>query len=102
MQSNNGGFNLGGINATGQIMETSFSMIDKDTPRDVYLKQSPVDGKNMQLVFSDEFEVEGRSFYPVRCHFGSCCRPPSHLILLRVTTPSGKLLICITGLVFLA
>lgn len=66
MQDNNGGYNLGGINATGQIMEASFSLIDKDTPLDVHTKASPVDGKSMQLVFSDEFEVEGRSFYPVR------------------------------------
>ena len=66
MQDNNGGYNLGGINATGQIMETAFRLIDKDTPLDAYSKASPVDGKNMQLVFSDEFELEGRSFYPVR------------------------------------
>lgn len=62
--SNNGGYNLGGINATGQVMEGIFSLIDKDTPQSVYSKTSPVDGKTMQLVFSDEFETEGRSFYP--------------------------------------
>lgn len=64
MMSNNGGYNLGGINATGQIMETSYSLVDKDTPQDVRTKISPVDGRVMQLVFSDEFETEGRSFYP--------------------------------------
>lgn len=46
-------------------MEGIFSLIDKDTPQSVYSKTSPVDGKTMQLVFSDEFETEGRSFYPV-------------------------------------
>ncbi|KIM32090.1 glycoside hydrolase family 16 protein [Serendipita vermifera MAFF 305830] len=64
VQTNNGGYNLGGINATGQITQTSFSLIDKDTPQELYTKASPVDGRTMQLVFSDEFEVEGRSFYP--------------------------------------
>jgi len=65
MQDNLGGYNLGGINATGQVPQTQFSLIDKDTPPDAYEKASPVDGRTMQLVFSDEFEVEGRTFYPV-------------------------------------
>lgn len=64
-QSNNGAFNMGGINATGQISETVFSLIDKDTPESFHTKVSPVDGRNMVLVFSDEFETEGRTFYPV-------------------------------------
>jgi hypothetical protein len=63
--STNGGFNLGGINSTGQINEGVFALIDNDTPQEVRTKVSPVDGRTMQLVFSDEFEVEGRSFYPV-------------------------------------
>jgi hypothetical protein len=63
--SNNGGYNLGGINSTGQINEGVFSLIDKDTPAEFHTKASPVDGRTMQLVFSDEFEVEGRTFYPV-------------------------------------
>jgi len=62
--SKNNGFNLGGINATGQIMEGRFSLIDKDTPRDVYTKTSPSDGRQLQLVFSDEFNVDGRTFWP--------------------------------------
>jgi hypothetical protein len=56
---------MGGINATGQISETVFSLIDKDTPQNLYTKVSPVDGRTMQLVFSDEFETEGRTFFPV-------------------------------------
>lgn len=60
----NSGFNLGGINATGQIMEGRFSLIDKDTPQDVYTKTSPYDGRQLQLVFSDEFNVDGRTFWP--------------------------------------
>jgi beta-glucanase (GH16 family) len=62
--SKNGGFNLGGINATGQVMEGRFSLIDKDTPQDVYTKASPYDGRQLQLVFSDEFNINGRTFWP--------------------------------------
>ena len=62
--SKNSGFNLGGINATGQIMEGRFSLIDKDTPQDVYTKISPYDDRQLQLVFSDEFNVDGRTFWP--------------------------------------
>ena len=62
--SKNGGFNLGGINATGQVMEGRFSLIDKDTPQEVYTKLSPYDGRQLQLVFSDEFNVDGRTFWP--------------------------------------
>jgi hypothetical protein len=94
--SNNGGYNLGGINATGQVMEGIFSLIDKDTPQDAYTKASPVDGKNMQLVFSDEFETEGRSFYPVSGSFFSRPMDPNKRID-RATTPSGKLLTFTTG-----
>lgn len=40
-------------------------MIDPDTPEDVYTKKSYVDSsKELQLVFSDEFNVDGRTFYP--------------------------------------
>ena len=63
--SSNGGYNVGGINATGQVMEGAFALIDKDTPLSVRTKPSPVDGREMQLVFSDEFEKDDRTFYPV-------------------------------------
>lgn len=62
--SKNGGFNLGGINATGQVMEGRFSLIDKDTPQEVYTKTSPYDNRQLQLVFSDEFNIDGRTFWP--------------------------------------
>lgn len=39
-------------------------MIDKETPDDVRKKVSLADGSEMQLVFSDEFNTDGRSFYP--------------------------------------
>ncbi|KJA25874.1 glycoside hydrolase family 16 protein [Hypholoma sublateritium FD-334 SS-4] len=65
-QSNLGGFNIGGINATGQVSTIpGKALIDPDTPEDVYTKKSYVDSsQDLQLVFSDEFNVDGRSFYP--------------------------------------
>ncbi|KAF9026905.1 glycoside hydrolase family 16 protein [Hymenopellis radicata] len=66
MLSTQGGFNLGGINASGQVpvIPGNFGLIDIDTPKDVYTKLSWETGEEMQLVFSDEFNVDGRSFYP--------------------------------------
>jgi len=65
--STRGGFNLGGANATGQIPKFigNFGLIDQDTPKSAYTKTSWADGKTeMRLVFSDEFNTDGRSFYP--------------------------------------
>ncbi|KAJ2914672.1 hypothetical protein MD484_g5735, partial [Candolleomyces efflorescens] len=65
-QTNQGGFNLGGINATGQIpdMVGNYGLIDLDTPKSAYTKKSLETGEDLVLVFSDEFNVEGRTFYP--------------------------------------
>jgi hypothetical protein len=59
------GFNLGGINGTGQVPQlTNFpKLIDDDTPGSAYT-HSGTDGKKYSLVFSDEFNKDGRSFYP--------------------------------------
>ena len=38
------------------------SLIDSDTPDSAKTKKG-VDGKNLQLVFSDEFNQDGRTFY---------------------------------------
>ena len=46
-------------------MQSSFSLIDPDTPQSAYTKpgiRNP--SEELQLVFSDEFNVEGRTFYP--------------------------------------
>ncbi|KAF8737204.1 Glycoside hydrolase family 16 protein, partial [Rhizoctonia solani] len=61
-----GGYNLGGINASGQVPEITgnFALIDKDTPKSAYTHISLEDGSEWDLVFSDEFNTEGRSFYP--------------------------------------
>ncbi|THV05200.1 glycoside hydrolase family 16 protein [Dendrothele bispora CBS 962.96] len=59
------GFNLGGINGSGQIPDLPGlpALIDADTPTDAYTRTG-TDGKKYNLVFSDEFENPGRSFYP--------------------------------------
>ncbi len=41
----------------------NFGLIDADTPEDAYTFTSWRDGSEWQLVFSDEFETEGRTFY---------------------------------------
>ncbi|KIK67788.1 glycoside hydrolase family 16 protein [Collybiopsis luxurians FD-317 M1] len=54
-----------GINASGQVPEIgNFGLIDLDTPNDAYTKKSLRDGKEWRLVFSDEFNEDGRTFYP--------------------------------------
>jgi hypothetical protein len=65
-QTTQGGFNLGGTNATGQVaaFPTNFELIDLDTPQDAYTKPSYDTGEDMVLVFSDEFETDGRTFFP--------------------------------------
>ncbi|RDB28835.1 Beta-glucan synthesis-associated protein SKN1 [Hypsizygus marmoreus] len=66
-QSMFGGFNLGGINASGQIpsMPGNWGLIDLETPQSAYLKPSYTNPNDeLQLVFSDEFNTDGRSFYP--------------------------------------
>ncbi|EAU87725.2 hypothetical protein CC1G_08761 [Coprinopsis cinerea okayama7 len=66
--STQGGFNLGGINATGQIPKfpMKVGLIDPDTPQEALTKQAYTPGRSEELilVFSDEFNVDGRTFYP--------------------------------------
>ncbi|KAK4685409.1 beta-glucan synthesis-associated protein KRE6, partial [Tremellales sp. Uapishka_1] len=61
----NGAYNLGGINATGQVpLISNFpSLIDPDTPTSVYTRTG-YDGEAYTLAFSDEFNKDGRTFYP--------------------------------------
>ncbi|KAE8231141.1 hypothetical protein CF326_g3852 [Tilletia indica] len=61
-----GATNLGGTNGTGQVPDLQiFQLIDPDTPQDAYTFRSTVEGQTQyQLVFSDEFEQEGRTFWP--------------------------------------
>jgi len=67
-QTTQGGFNLGGINATGQVPDLpgNWGLIDRDTPKDAYTRKSFMSNINDEfvLVFSDEFNQDGRTFYP--------------------------------------
>ncbi|WVQ75724.1 hypothetical protein IAR50_005354 [Cryptococcus sp. DSM 104548] len=58
------GYNLGGINASGQYPDIAGlpKMIDDDTPEWAYTRTGN-DGGEWQLVFSDEFEKDGRTFF---------------------------------------
>lgn len=62
-----GAYNLGGTNATGQIpvmIGNRNLLIDVDTPQEAHTLTSYQDGTELQLVFSDEFNVPDRTFYP--------------------------------------
>ncbi|KAI0033501.1 beta-glucan synthesis-associated [Vararia minispora EC-137] len=63
--STQGGFGLGATNATGQVPLLSIvpPLIDAATPQSALTKASSP-GDQWQLVFSDEFEVDGRTFWP--------------------------------------
>lgn len=46
-------------------MPGNFGLIDRDTPLDAYTKKSYMyPDQELILVFSDEFNEDGRSFYP--------------------------------------
>ncbi|THG94070.1 hypothetical protein EW145_g8218, partial [Phellinidium pouzarii] len=61
-----GGFNIGGTNRTGQIASIgNFGLIDKDTPSEARTKASYVDGSTLELVFSDEFNTDGRRVFTI-------------------------------------
>ncbi|RXW24498.1 hypothetical protein EST38_g1344 [Candolleomyces aberdarensis] len=59
------GYNIGGINGSGQIPDFPQlpRLVDPDTPREVYTRTGN-DGKRYDLVFSDEFNRDGRTFWP--------------------------------------
>jgi hypothetical protein len=79
----NGGFNVGGANASGivryvnliliptltivnQVPSTgNWAIIDPSTPKEALTKKPyTATGDDWILVFSDEFNIDGRSFYP--------------------------------------
>ena len=58
---------IGGVNDSGPIPNVPgrFDLIDPDTPEEVHTRQSFKDpSKTMKLIWSDEFNTDGRSFYP--------------------------------------
>jgi hypothetical protein len=66
-QSRQGAFNYGGTNSTGQVPKliNNIGLIDHATPQSAYTKAPYQDPTQMwDLVFSDEFNVDGRTFWP--------------------------------------
>lgn len=59
------GWNIGGTNSSGQVPEIDNfpSLIDSHTPDDAKTFTNSR-GDEYKLVFSDEFNEDGRSFYP--------------------------------------
>lgn len=67
LQTTQGAFNLGGTNATGQVpkITNNIGLIDIATPQSAYTKASFANpNQQWDLVFSDEFNTDGRTFYP--------------------------------------
>lgn len=46
------------------VLIGGWGLVDEETPEDALTKKSYGGGPDMKLVFSDEFNVDGRSFYP--------------------------------------
>lgn len=62
---NKGAFGLGGTNGSGQVPALDIaSLIDADTPQSALKWTSGYDKSSYHLVFSDEFETDGRTFWP--------------------------------------
>ncbi|KAI0036622.1 beta-glucan synthesis-associated protein [Vararia minispora EC-137] len=62
-----GAFNIGGLNSTGQVPDIANSrgLVDIATPQGSYTRASYNNpSQELQLIWSDEFEVDGRTFYP--------------------------------------
>ncbi|KAF8666653.1 Beta-glucan synthesis-associated protein (SKN1) [Rhizoctonia solani] len=53
------------VNATGQVASLTRmpDLVDKDTPQSA-MTRTGFDGQEYELVFSDEFNTDGRTFYP--------------------------------------
>jgi hypothetical protein len=49
--------------ATSWLLVVSGDWVDPDTPSAAMVTNSLVDGRPFQLVFSDEFELAGRTFH---------------------------------------
>ena len=65
-QDNRGGFNLGGTNGSGQvpIVVSTLHLKDAETPQDAQSWVDPSSKETFHLVFSDEFNQPGRTFWP--------------------------------------
>lgn len=65
-ESMKGGFNIGGTNGTGQVasLKAIRQLVDADTPASAKSWSSAISGNTYYLQFSDEFNEEGRTFWP--------------------------------------
>ncbi|KAH8915715.1 glycoside hydrolase family 16 protein [Atractiella rhizophila] len=61
-----GFFGPGGTNASGQVGEVAGwnGLVDKETKDSVRKWTSPIQGDTLDIIFSDEFNVDDRTFYP--------------------------------------
>lgn len=61
----NFGWNIGGVNASGQVpnIPNLKALIDSTTPTNAF-QRTGFDGGKYNLVFSDEFSQDGRTFWP--------------------------------------
>ncbi|KZP08780.1 glycoside hydrolase family 16 protein, partial [Athelia psychrophila] len=61
-----GGYNVGGIDGIGQVpsMAGNWGLVNPDRPSSAHTTTSYGDGLGWQLIFSDEFNTDGRTFYP--------------------------------------
>lgn len=79
-------------------MPGNWALIDLDTPQDAYTKPSWNGGSDMALVFSDEFNVPGRTFWPgddpyweaVDLHYWVCAVPLSSAHVHQPISGSGN------------
>ncbi|KAF7296009.1 GH16 domain-containing protein [Mycena kentingensis (nom. inval.)] len=86
------------VNATGQVPSIgNWGLIDLDTPKEfhkIYSYNDP--SQELQLVFSDEFEKEGRTFYPGQAREFAFAAALAYT-QLQATIRIGKRWICTTG-----
>lgn len=93
------GNNFGGGNGTGQIPDLPHNptLIDNDTEKQFYTKTAS-DGSQWNLVFSDEFNKDGRTFWPgddpyweaVDLHYWFVRLSPNVLLLLLNNVRTGQ------------
>lgn len=96
--STQGGFNLGGTNGTGQVpvLPGNFGLVDLDTPKEAWKFPSYSDGSDWQLIFSDEFNKDGRTFYPGDDPYWEV-RPGYYRNRRNIYVSLSRPLTCITG-----
>lgn len=98
---------MGHVNASGQVPDIPNlpSLIDNDTPDEIKNSiRTGFNGRDYQLVFSDEFNTDGRTFFPGDDPFVSRVYTGTHLAQKGMLTPffvlcdiSGRLSTFTTG-----